>query len=75
MDQNVSYQVNCTIFGYISDDEPKAHFIRPESYQVTWWPGDHPEDDIQSDSTTGESFLYSNITVKILKIWTRGKLL
>ena len=37
----------------LSGDEPKAHFIRPESYQVTWWPGDHPESDIQSDSTSG----------------------
>ena len=41
---------------YLTDDEPKAHFIRPESYQVTWWPGDHPEDDIQSDSTSGKPF-------------------
>ena len=41
---------------YLADDEPKAHFIRPESYQVTWWPGDHPEDDIQSDSTSGKPF-------------------
>ena len=38
---------------YITDDEPKSHFIRPESYQVTWWPGDKPEEDINSDSTTG----------------------
>lgn len=36
-----------------ADDHPKSHFVRAESYQVTWWPGDKPEDDINSDSTTG----------------------
>lgn len=38
----------------VSDDEPKSHFIRPESYQVTWWPGDKPEEEINSDSTSGK---------------------
>ncbi|XP_052779768.1 uncharacterized protein LOC128217013 isoform X4 [Mya arenaria] len=43
------------------DDEPKSHFIRPESYQVTWWPGDKPEDDINSDSTAEDHLLITNL--------------
>ncbi|KAL5013163.1 hypothetical protein ScPMuIL_007433 [Solemya velum] len=43
------------------DDYPKAHFVRPESYQVTWWPGDKPEDDINSDSTTDDHLLITNL--------------
>lgn len=40
-------------FFFFTDDEPRSHFIRPENYQVTWWPGDRPEDEINSDSTSG----------------------
>ncbi|XP_063446523.1 uncharacterized protein LOC134726026 isoform X8 [Mytilus trossulus] len=43
------------------DDEPRSHFIRPENYQVTWWPGDRPEDEINSDSTNDNALLITNL--------------
>ena len=61
-------------FFLLSDDEPKAHFIRPESYQVTWWPGDHPEDDIQSDSTSG-MFQRLKLDKKIMELSLSAKVL
>ncbi|XP_059161356.1 uncharacterized protein LOC131944640 isoform X2 [Physella acuta] len=41
--------------------DSKAHFLRPDSYQVTWWPGDRPQDEIQSDSTTEDHLLISGL--------------
>jgi len=47
-------EANIIINCYCADDEPRSHFVRPESYQVTWWPGDKPQDEINSDHTTGQ---------------------
>ncbi|XP_067685414.1 uncharacterized protein [Haliotis asinina] len=44
-----------------TDFEPKAHFVRPDSYQVTWWPGDRPEEEINSDSTTEDHLLITSL--------------
>ncbi|CAG5119535.1 unnamed protein product, partial [Candidula unifasciata] len=41
--------------------DSKAHFVLPDSYQVTWWPGDRPQDNIQSDSTTGDHLLITGL--------------
>ncbi|KAK3579080.1 hypothetical protein CHS0354_029940 [Potamilus streckersoni] len=43
------------------DDDPKAHFVRPEGYQVTWWPGDQPNEDINSDYTTDDHLFITNL--------------
>ena len=48
------YLYNVVELMTVSDDEPRSHFIRPESYQVTWWPGDRAEEDINSDTTSGK---------------------
>ena len=40
---------------------PQPHYVEAERYQVTWWPGEKAEDDINSQSTKGSlhfSFLY-----------------
>ena len=42
-------------------DEGKAHFLSPDSYQVTWWPGDRPQQEIQSDSTTDDHLLITGL--------------
>ncbi|XP_046358181.2 uncharacterized protein LOC124136325 [Haliotis rufescens] len=44
-----------------TDFEAKAHFIRPDCYQVTWWPGDRPEEEINSDSTTEDHLLITSL--------------
>ncbi|GFN84346.1 fibronectin, partial [Plakobranchus ocellatus] len=41
--------------------DAKAHFLRPDSYQVTWWPGDRAQEEIQSDSTTDDHFLITGL--------------
>jgi len=35
------------------EDEPRKHFVRPDNFQVTWWPGEYAQDNINSDSTAG----------------------
>ncbi|XP_025107507.1 uncharacterized protein LOC112572161 isoform X5 [Pomacea canaliculata] len=42
-------------------EDAKAHFVPADSYQVTWWPGGHPEDDINSDSTTDDHLLITSL--------------
>ncbi|KAH9503746.1 hypothetical protein Btru_066540, partial [Bulinus truncatus] len=46
---------------WTKNNSDKAHFLRPDSYQVTWWPGDRPKDEIQSDSTTDDHLLISGL--------------
>ncbi|XP_012935394.1 uncharacterized protein LOC101845075 isoform X2 [Aplysia californica] len=46
-------------------DESKAHYLRPDSYQVTWWPGDRPQEEIQSDSTTEDHLLITGLRPSI----------
>ncbi|CAL1538548.1 unnamed protein product [Lymnaea stagnalis] len=41
--------------------DSKVHFMKPDSYQVTWWPGDRPQNEIQSDSTTEDHLLISGL--------------
>ncbi|GFS04640.1 fibronectin, partial [Elysia marginata] len=41
--------------------DSKAHFLRPDSYQVTWWPGDRAQEEIQSDSTTDDHLLITGL--------------
>ncbi|KAK7102883.1 hypothetical protein V1264_021041 [Littorina saxatilis] len=42
-------------------EERKAHFVSADSYQVTWWPGDRPQDEINSDSTTDDHLLITTL--------------
>ena len=41
--------------------EHGAHYVSPESYQVTWWPGDAPHTDISSASTSGKHLLLTGL--------------
>jgi len=36
-----------------ADDKLKKHYVSPDMYQVTWWPGAKAESNINSQSTTG----------------------
>lgn len=40
-----------TFYYYLLDEQPKQHYVAASSFQVTWWPGDKAEQDIQSLST------------------------
>ncbi|XP_076447663.1 uncharacterized protein LOC143284653 isoform X3 [Babylonia areolata] len=42
-------------------EERKAHYVSADSYQVTWWPGDRPHDEINSDSTTDDHLLITSL--------------
>ena len=44
-----------------SAEESKAHYVSADSYQVTWWPGDRPQDEINSDSTTDDNLLITSL--------------
>ncbi|XP_041347758.1 uncharacterized protein LOC121367568 [Gigantopelta aegis] len=44
-----------------TEHSSKAHFVRPDCYQVTWWPGDTAQDDINSDSTEEDHLLITNL--------------
>ena len=44
-----------------SAEESKAHYVSADSYQVTWWPGDRPQDEINSDSTTDDHLLITSL--------------
>ncbi|KAK6994911.1 fibronectin, partial [Biomphalaria glabrata] len=46
---------------WTKNSDTKAHFVRPDSYQVTWWPGDRAKDEIQSDSTTDDHLLINGL--------------
>ncbi|ESO91438.1 hypothetical protein LOTGIDRAFT_153880 [Lottia gigantea] len=39
----------------------KPHFVGAENYQVTWWPGSKPQDDINSDSTSDDHLIITNL--------------
>lgn len=52
------FSLCCICVLLFPEGDSKAHFLQPDSYQVTWWPGDRPQDDVQSDSTTGSMDLY-----------------
>ncbi|KAK6175730.1 hypothetical protein SNE40_014123 [Patella caerulea] len=39
----------------------KSHYVTADSYQVTWWPGNNPLNDINSDSTTEDHLLINNL--------------
>lgn len=43
-------------------DRQRAHFLPPDSYQVTWWPGDIAEGHINSASTTGDHLVIDDVT-------------
>ena len=45
----------------VSAEESKAHYVSADSYQVTWWPGDRPQDEINSDSTTDDHLLITSL--------------
>jgi len=34
-------------------NKPKKHYTTPDSYQVTWWPGEKSTSNVVSESTTG----------------------
>ena len=54
---------------------PQPHYVEAERYQVTWWPGEKAEDDINSQSTKGSlqfSFLYK-LGVRSLANASRAK--
>lgn len=53
--------INCDIVVVIAGEERKAHFVSADSYQVTWWPGDRPQDEINSDSTTDDHLLITTL--------------
>lgn len=37
----------------ISDKEPKAHYIKPENYQITWWAKEQDDGEINSQAMKG----------------------
>lgn len=42
-------------------DRQKAHFVSPDSYQVTWWPGEIPVGHINSCSTSADHLLIEDL--------------
>ncbi|XP_064633270.1 uncharacterized protein LOC135491376 [Lineus longissimus] len=42
-------------------DRLRPHHVAPDSYQVTWWPGSKPEDDINSQYTSDDHLLITGL--------------
>ena len=38
----------------VTEDKARPHYVTPESYQVTWWPGDNADEDVRSQAATGQ---------------------
>ncbi|XP_077869443.1 uncharacterized protein LOC100370084, partial [Saccoglossus kowalevskii] len=49
------------IVAWTTDEKKKKHYVSPENYQVTWWPGDNPDTDIRSQSTTNDHITISGL--------------
>ena len=49
-------------FALWTSDDPSDHHTKPDSYQLTWWPGNRADSDINSGSTTGKRW-HSDIEI------------
>lgn len=43
------------------EEKLKEHFIEPETYIVSWWPSNKTDDNYNSDNTTDDHFVLSNL--------------
>ncbi|XP_036357779.1 uncharacterized protein LOC115211041 isoform X2 [Octopus sinensis] len=43
------------------NEELKAHYVQPEKYQLTWWPGEQAEKGIGTDCTEEDHFVLTNL--------------
>jgi hypothetical protein len=50
-----------TSFSSSAGDRLRPHHVAPDSYQVTWWPGSKPEDEINSQYTSDDHLLISGL--------------
>ncbi|XP_077978814.1 uncharacterized protein LOC144434231 [Glandiceps talaboti] len=50
------------VIAWSIDEKKKKHYVSPENYQVTWWPGDNPDKDIRSQSTAADHLTISTLT-------------
>ena len=50
---HAKFQVALLICLFSTERKPKPHYVHADSFQVTWWPGDKPEHDINSQQTKG----------------------
>ena len=48
-------------------NKPKKHYTSPDSYQVTWWPGEKSTSNVVSESTTGKCYYRYSCVVLIAR--------